>query len=138
MQEERSRAEAEDDFDRQKGMDERVSATAVTLDVPEAIAELCAKISDSSSQSHFEDHRFETMLKRVITPDRPLMKKRKSDSPLKSTASSPHLGDHLELLERSLNQSRQEDDQFELKLKRALMQDRSWFFSILYLCEFLY
>ncbi|KAI9558454.1 hypothetical protein GHT06_015241 [Daphnia sinensis] len=88
-----------------------------SLDVPDSIANLCAAIADTSRQSRQENKLFESILLCVHTPE----KKPVRYSPVKQFSVTPSsIEDHYELLERKLQQSRCEGQQFETYLKRAL------------------
>lgn len=88
-----------------------------SLDLPDSIATLCSAIADSSRQSHEENKLFEAILLRVLTPEKKSLKR----SPAKQSSTTPvSMEDHFDLLERRLQQSRCESQQFESYLKRAL------------------
>ena len=89
-----------------------------SLDLPDSIAILCGAIADSSRQSHEENKLFEAILLRVLTPEKKSFKR----SPVKQSSTTPPVSieDHFDLLEKRLQQSRCESQQFETYLKRAL------------------
>ena len=94
-----------------------VSQQAKSLDLPESIATLCNAIADTSRQSRKENTFFESILLHVFTPEKKSVKR----SPVKQLSATPvSIEDHLDLLERRLQQSRSENKQFESYLKRAL------------------
>lgn len=94
-----------------------VSQQAKSLDLPESIATLCNAIADTSRQSRKENTFFESILLHVLTPEKKSVKR----SPVKQLSATPvSIEDHLDLLERRLQQSRSENKQFESYLKRAL------------------
>lgn len=103
-------------FDREK-TEVSICQQSKSLDVPDSIATLCAAIADTSRRSRQENKLFESILLRVHTPE----KKPVRCSPVKQFSARPSsIEDHYELLEKRLEQSRYEDQQFESYLKRAL------------------
>ncbi|KZS21198.1 Germinal-center associated nuclear-like protein [Daphnia magna] len=103
-------------FDREK-TEFSICQQSKSLDVPDSIATLCAAIADTSRRSRQENKLFESILLRVHTPE----KKPVRCSPVKQFSARPSsIEDHYELLEKRLEQSRYEDQQFESYLKRAL------------------
>lgn len=89
---------------------------AESLDLPINIATLCDTFADASRQTQQENQRFEEILLQVLTPDRSIKR-----LPVKQS-SAPFLSneDHLDLLERRVQQTRCENQHFETFLKRNL------------------